>query len=59
MIPIRHDQTLDLVSNDSICEAVGCFEKATSQIVVKVGEQREIPLNLCKDCIEKFEEKNE
>jgi hypothetical protein len=57
MMPTCHDQTLDPVSNNSICEAVGCFEKATSQIVVKVGERREIELNLCKNCIDKFEDK--
>jgi hypothetical protein len=58
MMPTQHDQT-DSVSDNDICEAVRCFKKATSQIVVKIGEQREIPLNLCKDCIDKFEGKNE
>jgi hypothetical protein len=52
-----HDQILDPVSNNVICEAVGCFKKATSQIVVKVGVRREIELNLCKNCIDKFEDK--
>jgi hypothetical protein len=50
-------EVLDFPVNNSICEAVRCFEKATSQIVVKVGDQREIALNLCRNCIDKFEDK--
>jgi hypothetical protein len=57
MMPTDHDQTVDPVPNNGICEAVRCFEKATSQIIVKVGDQREIALNLCKDCINKFVDK--
>jgi hypothetical protein len=57
MISIRHDQTLDLVSNNCICEAVGCFEKATIDIKVKAGQGKDIMLSLCKDCINKFEDK--
>ena len=56
MMPTRHDQTLDLVSNNDICEAVRCFEKATIDIEVKVGQEKEITLNLCKDCVKKFED---
>jgi hypothetical protein len=54
MMPTRHDQTLDLVSNNSICEAVGCFEKTTIDIKVKAGQGKEIRLNLCNDCVKKF-----
>ncbi|HEX2305922.1 MAG TPA: hypothetical protein VHH33_06510 [Nitrososphaeraceae archaeon] len=57
MMPTDHDQILDLVSNNGICEAVGCFEKATIDIEVNVGQGKEITLNLCKDCIKKFEDK--
>ena len=57
MMPTRHDQTLDLVSNNDICEAVGCFEKATIDIKVEVGQGKEITLNVCKDCVKKFEDK--
>ena len=57
MMPTRHDQTLDLVSNNCICEAVGCFEKATIDIKVEVGQGKKITLNLCKDCVKKFEDK--
>jgi hypothetical protein len=57
MMPTYHDQTLDIVSNNGICEAVGCFEKATNGVNVKVGQGKEIMLNLCKDCVKKFKDK--
>ena len=56
-MPTRHDQILDPVSNNGICEAFGCFEKATIDIEVKVGQGKEITFNLCKDCVKKFEDK--
>jgi hypothetical protein len=59
MMPTYHNQTLDLVSNNGICEASGCFEKATIDIKVKVGQGKKITLNLCKNCIKKFEDKEE
>jgi hypothetical protein len=57
MMPTSHNQTLDLVSNNSICEAVGCFRKATNGVKVKVGQGKKIMLNLCKDCVKKFKDK--
>jgi hypothetical protein len=39
-----------------ICEAYGCFEKATTQINVKVGQLGIIPLDLCTYCVKKFDE---
>jgi hypothetical protein len=42
--------------NNGICEAVGCFEKATNKINVKVGQQGIILLHLCKACVNKFRE---
>jgi hypothetical protein len=54
MMPTRHNQTLDIVSNNGICEAVGCFKKATIDIKVKVGQGKEIMLSLCKNCVKKF-----
>jgi hypothetical protein len=54
---MTHDQNLGLISNDDVCECVGCFEKSTTQIVIAVGEQKEITLKLCKDCVNKFEDK--
>jgi hypothetical protein len=42
--------------NKGICEAYGCFEKATTQINVKVGRLGTIPLDLCTYCVMKFDE---
>jgi hypothetical protein len=40
----------------SICEAVGCSNKATINLVVNVGPDRTIRLFLCKNCVQKFED---
>jgi hypothetical protein len=42
--------------NKGICEAYGCFERATTQINVKVGHLGIILLDLCTDCVKKFDE---
>ena len=42
--------------NKSLCEAVGCFAQATTEIKVKVGKQGKISLLLCKGCVNKFRE---
>jgi hypothetical protein len=57
MMPTRHNQTLDIVSNNGICEAVGCFEKATIDIKEKAGQEKKITLSLCKYCVKKFRDK--
>jgi hypothetical protein len=57
MMSTHHDQTLDLVSNNGICEAVGCFKKATIDIKEKAGQGRKITLSLCKYCVKKFRDK--
>jgi hypothetical protein len=49
-----NQETIDFEVNNSICEAVGCFAKVTTEILVKVGQQGVIPLRLCKDCVYKF-----
>jgi hypothetical protein len=41
---------------NSICEASGCFAKATDRIKVRAGTQKIISLQLCSDCVSKFEE---
>jgi hypothetical protein len=38
------------------CEAAGCFAKATARIAVKVGNLGAIPLQLCSNCVTKFQE---
>jgi hypothetical protein len=47
-------RTIDSGINNDICEAVGCFAKATNEIIVKVGQQGVISLRLCKNCVNKF-----
>jgi hypothetical protein len=39
-----------------ICEATGCFEKATNNIPIKVGSLGIITLLLCSNCVPKFQE---
>jgi hypothetical protein len=46
----------DLELNNFMCEATGCFEKATDEIVVKVGNLGAISRLLCSDCVPKFPE---
>ncbi|MGH9981075.1 MAG: hypothetical protein ACRD6U_05940 [Nitrososphaeraceae archaeon] len=40
--------------NNSICEAIGCFENATKKIDVNAGQFGKISLFLCKKCLPKF-----
>ena len=42
--------------NKDVCEAVGCFAEATTEIKVKVGQRGVIMLRLCRDCTNKFED---
>jgi hypothetical protein len=39
-----------------VCEASCCFAKATAEIAVKVGQQHTIILNLCENCVAKFQD---
>jgi hypothetical protein len=55
--PMRQERIeLDLVN--SICEAVGCSNKATINLAVKVGSEQTIQLSLCKNCVAKFDDGN-
>ena len=49
-------RVLHLQVNNVICEGYGCFNKATTKINVKVGHLGTIPLDLCIDCVKKFDE---
>ena len=40
--------------NKQICEAIGCFDQATIEIKISVGQFGRIPLFLCKGCLSKF-----
>ena len=50
-------ELMELQVNNTICEAVGCFEKAVTKIDVKVGKLGSISLDLCSSCIHKFDQK--
>jgi hypothetical protein len=45
------------VNDDHLCEAVGCYEKPTTDIKLKVGQSQTITLHLCVNCINKFDQK--
>ena len=51
-----NNKVLHLQINNVICEGYGCFNKATTKINVKVGQLGTIPLDLCTDCVKKFDE---
>ena len=53
---MSQENTGSIVNNSSVCEAAGCFCKATVMIEVKVGERGIIPLSLCNKCVGKFED---
>ena len=50
------DKYTDADANNLICEATGCFEKATNNITIKVGSLGIITLLLCSNCVPKFQE---
>lgn len=39
-----------------VCEATGCFKKATERIAIKVGDLGAISLFVCSDCVTRFQE---
>jgi hypothetical protein len=41
--------------SDDICEAVDCFAKAATTILVRTGD-RSVALNLCNSCTSRFED---
>jgi hypothetical protein len=50
-----NNEVLHLEVNN-ICEGYGCFKKAATKIAVKVGQLGSISLDLCTDCVKKFDE---
>jgi hypothetical protein len=42
------------ISDDRLCEAVGCFERPTTDIKLKVGQTQTITLHVCAKCVNKF-----
>ena len=55
MIRPMDKYTYDLELN-AICEAAGCFARATEKIEVSAGPQKMVCLLLCNRCVSKFEE---
>ena len=51
-----NNKVLHLQINNVICDGYGCINKATTKINVKVGQLGTIPLDLCTDCVKKFDE---
>jgi hypothetical protein len=51
--------TLCAPVNNIICEAYGCFEKATTKTKVRVGHLGSISLDLCTNCVGKFDENDD
>jgi hypothetical protein len=49
-------EVIELQVNNTICEAVGCFKRATTKIDVRVGQLGSIPLDLCIECVKKFDQ---
>jgi hypothetical protein len=49
---------IDSDSNKGICEAFGCYSKATTTIEVSVGVLGIIPLLLCANCVSIFKEED-
>jgi hypothetical protein len=50
-----NNEVLHLQVYNVICEGFGCFKKATTKINVKVGQLGTILLDLCIDCVKKFD----
>jgi hypothetical protein len=42
--------------NKNICDGLGCFSEATNTIDEEVGDIGMIKLELCDDCVIKFQE---
>jgi hypothetical protein len=50
----RFDKNLSRPIHDQICEAYRCNKRATIQKIVNVGIFGEVTLNLCRNCVPKF-----
>jgi hypothetical protein len=53
---IMSKEVLPSQLNNGICEADGCFEKATTKIEEDAGEYGLISLYLCSNCARKFQD---
>ena len=46
----------DIDTNKNICQAVGCFAKATDKIALEGGTYGVISVMVCRNCIGKFQD---
>ncbi len=49
------ESTISSEVNKNICEALACFAEATTKIELKLGRKGTITLDLCKDCVKRFQ----
>jgi hypothetical protein len=42
------------ITNKQICDAIGCLQEATKEIVIDAGKFGSISLSVCANCISKF-----
>ncbi len=45
---------VQLEHNEVVCEAIGCYAKATTTVAIRVGTKGSIFLNLCANCRPRF-----
>jgi hypothetical protein len=50
------NQSILSQDNNSICEVIDCNEIAIQKLQLKAGIYGQIPIYVCKNCIEKFKE---
>jgi hypothetical protein len=53
------DRYISQQINKAVCNAFGCSEKATKKIEVSAGTFGKITLHVCRDCIGKFQNRQE
>jgi len=44
--------------DNAICDGYGCYSRAKSELVVKVGPKKFISLSLCESCKTKFNDRS-
>ena len=54
MTPMSNSVAPHEVNNSIVCEAIGCYSKATNKITLSVGYKGTISLFLCTNCKSKL-----
>jgi hypothetical protein len=52
---MSEDNSFEMYSLSNVCDASGCFSKATEILEVQVGDLGKVSLSLCKRCRPKFD----